>query len=95
MKVKSILGMPVVTSPHVDRGAVLLVNPSGQHVRIIMHWIDIAMRGFDHDLWWRETPAESAARIVGEVLRWHAGRPSATPALAAAARAEMDERGLT
>ena len=68
-------GMAVITSPVAKRGEVYMVSPNGRHGKIVMHWIDVSMLSFDPDLWWSETPSQTARRIVNEVLEHHGFEP--------------------
>ena len=73
-------GFPVYVSEHVKPGDVFVAcDPArpGSNATIHLHWISLHMAmNFDHDLWWRETPAETARRITLEVLAHHGEDPA-------------------
>lgn len=63
-------GLRVIESDSVPRGTYYVMPDA-----IAMHWIDRSMLSFDHAQWWGESPAQSARRIVNEVLTHHGYQP--------------------
>lgn len=78
----TILGMPVHYSPAVKRGEVFIATDPASptlgyaaKILLVRDWIEAKMLEFDHDLWWRETPKQTARRITNEVLVHHGFDP--------------------
>lgn len=70
----SLFGVPVYFSPFVKHGDGIVAFDGAYDGRksIAVHcWIDAKMLTFDHDLWWSETPKQTARRIANEVLEHH------------------------